>query len=373
MASFDKILIDLMDSHAEKYRVPGFDCSVFHNHEEIFRYRAGYADLETKTPITENTLYNLYSNTKVITCVAAMQLFEQGKFLLEDELSRYFPEFAHMKVLQPDGTLTDATKPITIRDLFRMTAGFGDGGSPLEQEMGMKFFMETGGACPGSEFPKHLAQAPLLFEPGTKFFYGICHEMLAALISKFSGLTFGEYLERHIFRPLGMNNTAFTLDKLENKALANQYRFCGSGQPLHCHGPANCLIPPILRESASGGLISSVDDYMKFQQALATGETLLHRSTIELMRLDQLSGTMRDGYGYTGIGMGYGLGVRTIIDQAVCGSPIGFGPFGWGGATGSYGSIDPENDLCIFYMQHVFGTEDLRTANRIRNTVYANL
>ena len=373
MASFEKQLTAHLDRFAAAYKLPGYDCSVYHHHKEIYRHMSGVADLETGTPIDRNTLYNLYSNTKVVACVAALQLFEQGYFLLEDELSRYFPEFSKMKVLQPDGTVTDAKNPIMIRDLFRMTAGFGDGTSPVEQEMGMKFFTETGGACPGSELPKYLAQSPLLFEPGSKFFYGICHEMLAALVAKFSGKTFGEYLEEHIFRPLGMTNTAFTLDKLENKALANQYRFEGPDKPLTPLGAANCLLPPILKESASGGLISSVDDYMKFQEALTVDGQLLHRRTIELMRLDQLSGSQRDGYGYTHIGMGYGLGVRTVIDQAKCGSPVGFGPFGWGGASGSYGSIDPENELTIFYMQHVFDTDSLWGNNAMRNIIYSSL
>ncbi len=371
MANFAAHLTALLDEIMEEYDLPGYDCAVWQGGKEIYRHMTGVADLETGVPVTENTLYNIYSNTKVITCVAAMQLYEQGKFLLEDPLSMYFPEFARMKVRTADGSITDAKNAITIRDLFRMTAGIGDGDD--YGDMGMKFYMETGGACPLSALPKYLAEAPLLFEPGTQFKYGICHEMLAALIEKLSGQSFGRYLEEHIFQPLGMSDTAFTLDKLENKALANQYRFTGKDQPLYCHGPVNCLIPPILRESASGGLISSVNDYMKFQQALASGEQLLRRRTINLMRLDQLSGTQREGYGYTHIGMGYGLGVRTVIDQAACGDPVGFGPFGWGGAAGTYGSIDPENDLCIFYAQHVFGTDDLRTHCRIRNVIYANL
>lgn len=239
--------------------------------------------------------------------------------------------------------------------------------------MGMKFYIETAGACPVELLPKYLAEAPLLFEPGTQYKYGICHEMLAALIEKLTGQRFGEYLQEHIFNPLGMKNTGFAPDKLESTQRANQYRVLGADQPLEPLGPANCLILPILKESASGGLIGTVDDYMKFQKALAVGETLLSRRTIDLMRLDQLSGTMRDGYGYTDIGLGYGLGVRTTANQAALGAPVGFGPFGWGGAAGSYGSIDPENELCIFYAQHVFGTEDLRLHNRIRNAVYANI
>ncbi len=371
MANFAAPLTALLDEIMAQYGLPGYDCAVWQGGREIYRRTVGVADLETGAPVTDRTLYNIYSNTKVITCVAALQLFEQGKFLLEDPLSLYFPEFTHMKVRTADGGTTEAKAPITIRDLFRMTAGIGDGDD--YKEMGMKFYMETGGACPLSALPKYLAEAPLLFEPGTQFKYGICHEMLAALIEKLSGQSFGAYLDEHIFRPLGMNNTAFSPEKTETKALANQYRYTGKGQPLDCCGSTNCLIPPILRESASGGLISSVNDYMKFQQALASGERLLHRSTIDLMRMDQLSGTMREGYGYSHIGMGYGLGVRTVIDQAACGSPIGFGPFGWGGAAGTYGSIDPENNLCIFYAQHVFDTDDLRTHCRIRNVVYANL
>lgn len=112
---------------------------------------------------------------------------------------------------------------------------------------------------------------------------------------------------------------------------------------------------------------------MSFQEALCRGDVLLSRRTTDLMRLDQLSGSMRDGYGYTGIGMGYGLGVRTIIDQAGCGSPVGFGPYGWGGAAGTYGSIDPENELTFFYAQHYFGPDDLRLHNGLRNVIYSHL
>lgn len=371
MAKFEKALTALLDSFKEEYSVPGYDCSVWQHGREIYRRMAGSADLETGTPITGDTLYNIYSNTKVIACTAALQLFEQGLFLLEDNLSHFFPEFGHMKVRQMDGTLKDAEHPITIRDLFRMTAGFGDGSE--YEDIGMKFYRETGGACPILAFPEYLAEAPLLFEPGTQYRYGICHEMLAALIEKLSGQRFGEYLAEHIFRPLGMDNTAFSLENLENKALANQYAYAGKEEPLKVLGPANCLIPAILKESASGGLISTVDDFMKFQQALCTGETLLGRRTINLMRLNQLESSQFDGYGYTDIGLGYGLGVRTTVNQAALGCPVGFGPFGWGGASGSYSSIDPENELCIFYVQHIFDTDSTRLHSCLRNIIYAGI
>jgi len=371
MVTLEKDLTALLEQIREEDHLPGIDCSVWHHHEPVFRYMAGVEDLATGAPITENTLYNIYSNTKVITCVAAMQLYERGLFLLEDKLERFFPEFAHMQVLQPDGTLKSAERCITIRDLFRMTAGIGDGEDYAE--MGMKFYMETGGACPGEELPKYLAQCPLFFEPGTKYRYGICHEVLAALIAKLSGESFGQYLKNHIFQPLGMDNTAFSLEGCRSKSLANQYAWDAASGTMVSKGIANCLIPPILKESASGGLISSVEDYMKFQEALCRENVLLSKRTTDLMRLDQLSGTMREGYGYTGIGMGYGLGVRTTIDQAALGAPVGFGPYGWGGAAGTYGSIDPENEITIFYAQHVFGVDGERSHARVRNLIYSAL
>ena len=192
MARFESALNRLLDDFMNEYSLPGYDCAVWQHGKEIYRRMAGVADLETGAPITGNTLYNLYSNTKVITCTAALQLFEQGLFLLEDPFSRYFPEFAHMKIRLNDGTLKDAERPITIRDLFCMTAGIGDGGDYAD--MGMKYYMETGGECPVIALPKYLAEAPLFFEPGTQYRYGICHEMLAALIEKLRRIPAPAYL-----------------------------------------------------------------------------------------------------------------------------------------------------------------------------------
>ena len=117
MVKFESALDRILDDFMEEFSLPGYDCAVWQHGQEIYRRISGAADLETGTPVTRSTLYNLYSNTKVITCVAALQLFEQGLFLLEDQFSRFFPEFAHMKVRQPDGSVKDAGNPVTIRDL----------------------------------------------------------------------------------------------------------------------------------------------------------------------------------------------------------------------------------------------------------------
>lgn len=370
MALFEKYLTEFLDSERKKYNLPGYDCSVYHHGKEIYRHMAGYRDAESRQPITKDTLYYVFSNTKVITCVAALQLYERGKFLLEDRLDYFFPEMGKMKVKTATG-IKEAENPITIRDLFCMTSGLGSG--TISEEMGRKIYMEHGGCLYPLDMPKYLAEIPLEFEPGTQFLYGISHEMLAALIEKITGERFSEYLKNHIFKPLGMENTGFYPEQLKSRERATLYRYCGPEKEMISYGLSSCIIPPVLQECASGGIITTVDDYMLFQEALCRGESILRRSTIELMRLDQLKGEQRKGYGYTNVGKGYGLGVRTIINQAECGSPIGFGPFGWGGAAGTYGSIDPENELTIFYAQHMFDTDAERTGHLIRNIIYSFL
>ena len=370
MVLFEKYLTEFLDGERKKYSMPGYDCSVYHHGQEIYRHMVGYADLETRQPITRDTIYYVFSNTKVITCAAALQLYERGKFLLEDNIERFFPELGKMKVKTKHG-IKAAERFITIRDLFCMTSGFGSG--TISEEMGRQIYMEHGDCLRPIDMPKYLSQIPLEFEPGTQYLYGISHELLAALIEKITGERFSEYLGNHKFKPLGMKNTGFYPEQMESKERATLYRYKGPDEELVSYGLDSGIIPPLLKESASGGLITTVDDYMLFQEALCKGEAVLRRSTIELMRLNHLNAEQRKGFSETNIGMGYGLGVRTIINQTECGSPTGFGPFGWSGAAGSYGSIDPENELSIYYVQHMLDTDMGRTHNILRNIIYSFL
>lgn len=366
--SFERKITDFLTRAMDEYRIPGLDLSIYKEHREIYRMQMGYRDVENKLPITQNTLYNIYSNTKIITCVAAMQLYEQGCFLLDDPVSRFLPDFEYMTVKKEDGSLTEARNRITIRDLFRMSSGISDGSD--YGDMAQKFYEETGGSCPVLELASQMARLPLLFEPGTKFFYGLSHEILAALIVKFTGKTFSEYLKENIFKPLGMKNTAFLPEECASREFANQYSLEKDGLSLRNEGPKNCLVPPILKESASGGLISSVNDYIAFAEALCRENILLHKRTTDLMRHDHLTESMHEGYGSRDAASGYGLGVSTILNPAKAGSPIGFGPYGWGGAAGTYASIDPENKLTYFFAMSYFAPEQPRLQNALRNVIY---
>ena len=189
-----------------KLGVPGIDLAVYKNGECLLRYLKGYSDLENKLEMQGNERYNIYSCSKVITCVAALALLEKGKFSLEDRLSDYMPEFSDMSVRMADGKIRKAEKPIQIKHLFEMTAGFSyDCYSPELR----RAIEETKGKCPTRETMKYLAKEPLLFEPGDRWEYSLCHDVLAAFVEVVSGEKFEDFVKKNVFDIVGMNNSTF--------------------------------------------------------------------------------------------------------------------------------------------------------------------
>ena len=283
--------------------VPGFDLVIYKDGKYILRYMNGYSDLENKVKIDGNERYNIYSCSKVITCTAALQLWEKGLFSLEDKLSDYMPEFKEMTVRTDDG-IKKAENPILIKHLFEMTAGFSyDCYSPQLK----RCIDETSGKCPTREAMKYLAKEPLLFEPGERWKYSLCHDVLAALVEVVSGEKFEIYVKKNIFDPVGMENSTFMLPESEIETLAPQYRF-EDGRPVDVG--KNIITYKLGTEYASGGAggISTVDDYIKFLEALRTFK-LLNPETLKLMTTDRLNSSQRETF-MTAETHGYGLGVR---------------------------------------------------------------
>jgi len=345
----------LCDSFLEM-GVPGFDLAVYKDGKCVFRYMGGYSDLEYEIPMKGNERYNIYSCSKPITCVAAMQLWEKGLFSLDNKLSDYMPEFSEMSVKTESG-IKKAEKPILIKHLFEMTAGFSyNTGSQSIKEVQAA----TDGRCPTREVMKYLAREPLCFEPGECWNYSLCHDVLAALVEVLSGMCFSEYVKKNIFDPLGMNNSTFLLPESELDTLACQYRFdvetkkavnCGKNIQRHKLGT----------EYASGGAgcISTVDDYMKFLEALRIGDIILNKETIKFMATDRLSETQRQTY-WAQKTHGYGLGLRTPKAGGICTD------FGWSGAAGAYLAVDVENGMSIYHAQHMLSSPN----SKIRSWVY---
>ena len=344
-------LTETLDGFIKNFGIPFYDCIVMKDGACVYRRSNGYT--EGKTAVTGKELYNIYSCSKLITCVAALQLYEKGVFGLDDELCRYMPEFENMTVADGD-SVRPAKNKITIRQLFTMTAGFSyDLYSPSLK----KCSEETDGKCPTREAMKYLAKEPLLFEPGYRWEYSLCHDVLAALVQVLSGMTFGEYVKKNIFDVCGMENSAFLIDDL-NK-LVCQYRYNEETDKVgKCTGD-NVYRIGTEYESGGAGCVSTLEDYIKFLEAIRTYK-LLKKETVDLLSTNQLTREQLDMPSYWVYGKpGFGLGQRCPADESQ------LPEFGWGGAAGAYYFIDVKNGITAYFATHVLGYERFQQARGI--------
>lgn len=319
--------------------LPGFDLAVYQRGTCILRHHNGYRDLENKIPMNGTERYNIYSCTKLFTCVAAMQLWEQGLFSLEDPLWKYLPEFKEMQVQTEEG-LKPAQNPILIKHLFEMTAGFSYNTSSPSLLLCRE---ETNGRCPTREAMKYLAREPLQFVPGDRWNYSLCHDVLAALVEVLSGKKFEDYVQTHIFDVVGMKDSTLMLPTEDLETIAPQYNF-SEGKAKNIGKEIYTF--KIGTEYASGGAggISTVDDYIRFLEALRTGR-LLRPETVRLMATDRLTEYQKRTF-WNKDTHGYGLGVRCHKQGGL------LADFGWGGAAGAFLSIDLEHELSIYFAAH---------------------
>ena len=381
----------VLDSFVQE-GIPGVDCIITVNHKEVFRYFTGYANRETGRKIDGSELYLIFSMTKMLTCTCVLQLYEQGKFRLDDPISQYLPVFSQMELTeqamdtsagakvatgQSMGEYTALTRdqtaknPITIKHLLTMTAG-------LDYNLyapGIRTAMEEGKTTT-CELVESMAQTVLGFEPGTRFRYSLCHDVLGALIEKWSGMSLGEYMHKYIFAPLEMTDTFFGMPK-DAKRLVQLYRFDENRQVV----PAQMENPYQLTEayeSGGAGLTSTTADYAAFLDTLAcdgmskTGYRLLQPATVALMCQNHLTGQALNDFHALHEGYGYGFGVRTHMNNTESGSLSPIGEFGWDGAAGAFSLVDRENKLSVSYFQHVHET-GYAFQRRLRNALYQDL
>lgn len=322
--------------------VPGCDCVIYYQGSCIFRRYLGEA-------VTGKEWYRIYSCSKLITCVAALMLYEQGMIRLEDPLSMYLDEFKNMKVNTEKG-IKKAKHPITIKNLFCMTAGFSYNLYSPELERCRK---ETNGRCSTREVMHYLAKEPLLFEPGERWEYGLCHDVLAAVVEVVSGMRFGTFVREKIFRILGMENSTFLLPEKEFDKLNRQYYLEEKSGKVLERDKNNDFQFGYDYESGGAGCVSTTEDYIKFLEGLRTGK-LLRKDTLHLMTTNMLTEEKRGNFWLPEYG--YGLGIRCPK------KPDMKMDIGWTGAAGAYALIDLYRELSLFYVQHVrsFYTDELR-------------
>ena len=336
-------------AHFLEMGVPGFDLLVLRDGKEILRHKGGFMDLEKQIPIQGDELYNIYSLSKPLTVTAAMMLWEKGAFDLEDELSNYLPEFKEMTV-QTENGIVKAEKPILVRNLFTMTAGFS---YQLKSPWLMKLREDTRGRCPTREFARYLAREPLFSQPGTEYRYSLCHDVLAALVEVISGEKYEAFVKKNIFDPTGMTRSNFLLPVEEYDKLATRYVFqdgkavAGDKMPAYRIGSEHA--------SGGAGCVSTVEEYIRFAEGLRT-YALLKKETVDLITRPWLNETEARTWPLTTYT--YGLGMRKHKPNSVQAD------FGWGGAAGAVLNIDIENGFSLYYGQHMTKSpnQSMRTA-----------
>ncbi len=374
--------------HLAAARGPGCDISIRLRGQEVFRYQAGHEDAARTLPLGPDKLYNIYSCSKVATVAAALQLHEKGAFLLDTPVYEFIPEYRDITVRQPDGSAAPAKNIMTMRHLFTMTAGLNyDLFGPDMQQLQA----DTSGAVPTLALARALAARPLDFEPGARWQYSLCHDVLAAVVEAISGMTFRDYMQKNIFDVLGMDSTCYHNEAvLDRVALQYTYDLTETDPADLCahisRGSLRQLdktVPHILgtqHDSGGAGITTSVADYSLFISALANGGVgpnggrILSPGSIRLLQTDQLTDAQRVDYNWPAMkGYGYGLGVRTMIAPALAGSVGSMGEFGWGGAAGANMLTDPATGLSVFFAQHCHFPQEEYYQPRLRNVVYGCL
>ena len=347
--------------HFLRMGVPCFDLIVYKDGECVLRHMGGYSDPDKKIPMTGKEKFHIYSCSKLITCTAAMQLWEKGLFSLDDNIADYLPAFAEMTVRTEDG-VRKAKNPIKIADLFQMTSGLTYEMHTPELE---EYYSIPGNNCPTVETVNQFAKTPLAFEPGESWRYGLSHDVLGALVEVLSGEKFENYIKKHIFEPLSMNNSDF-LHPLEDwEGFAKQYIYDSEKREFL---PAWRYWCHLGKEFASGGggCTSTVEDYIKFLEALRVGDVILKKETIALMSKNRLTPQQLAAYDRPS-NMGYGLGMRTPLQDPKRTD------FGWGGAAGAYAAVDPVNNISFYYSQHVLHSPNRHLRTWLYKTIRADL
>ena len=356
--------------------IPDCEIAVYKNHECLYKNsfsRPDYPKEEAK-----KDLYYLFSASKVITCTAALRLVEENKIGIDDPVSKYLPEFAELYVLKGDKKVP-AKNTLLIRHLFSMQGGFT---YDLGYEGIRRVREESNNKASTREIVAAIAKMPLAFEPGEDYRYSLCHDILAAVVEVASGKKFSEYLNEIIFAPLGMKDFTF----YPTDAVMSRFKQQYSVDPKTFTAlPVEPNCPYRLSEnyeSGGAGMIGSLNDYAKFTDALASGESkdgyrLLRPETVALMKSNQLCEIGLNNFRTNSHnkGYGYGMGVRTLMDQKIENTLSPIGEFGWDGAAGAYCLIDTDNKLSIFYAQHVNGCSYVysHVHKAIRNLVYKAL
>ena len=373
-------------------RLPGLLVAVVRDDRLAWFETHGYRDVENGRAVEPDTIYRIYSMTKPITTVAALMLYEEGRFQLDDPVADFIPAFADTRVFASGDAETFTTvpleRPITVHDLMIHTSGLTYGFQhehavdALYRKRRIEFNANVG---PLADLAESAAAQPLVFQPGTRWNYSVSTDVLGRLVEIWSGVPLDAFFADRIFGPLGMRDTGFQVPEGQGHRLASNYvrRTDGDGLALADPGGDSRFLEPAATLSGGGGLVSTAADYLRFMRMLRgrgvlEGARVLGRKSVELMTMNHLPGDLVD-MGRPRFaempfaGVGFGLGVSVLLDPAkarILGSP---GEYAWGGMASTTFWIDPAEDLMVLLLTQLMPSSAYPIRRELRVLTYQAL
>ena len=394
-----KNLKHIIDKYIKQGLYPGVQWNITHQDNQ-YEGKSGFLNIESNKPILENTIYRIWSMTKPIVSIVALQLVEEGKIKLSNPITDYLPQFSNLKVLKNKNSsmsdLVEIQQMPTIKDLLSHTAGFTYNflGDPLAREYDKVGLFHSEVTTLEEEI-NLLSTLPILYQPSTQWVYSVSVDVLARIIEVVTKNTLQVELQNRIFKPLDMMDTSFQIEEQNIHRLITHYEFDPLQKKLHdplarAQKIAGYGHPSNQSTYARGGhgLFSTLKDYNKFAQMLLTGKTKNGNDIISKKILSQASTNhLADTFfpleiknfdqeileENTLASYGWGLGFRVMIDLDKTSDGLGsIGEFGWGGAAATFFLVDPKNNLTAVLMTQVLGADDILRKEFFKE-IYKNL
>jgi CubicO group peptidase (beta-lactamase class C family) len=383
----ERITDHLLRHYIDPGKISGCQLLVARHGQPAYYGTFGAMDIERNKPMADDTIFRIYSMTKPITSIALMQLYEQGLFQLNDPVHRVIPAWRDLQVyVSGDGDRMETRAPdttMTFRHLLTHTSGlcYGVGQHPIERRY------EAEGLRARRQdlqtFIDKLAGIPLRFDPGTRWMYSYATDVCGYLVQRLSGQSFDQYLNDHVFGPLGMTDTAFSVgaDKVERFA-ANYGRRRDKTLELIDDPERSVYLEHPAFLSGGGGLTGTLADYWRFCEMLRRGgeldgERIIGSRTLELMTRNHLpnggdlSATAIGAFSETAYeGVGFGLGFAMTLDEVDSGS-LGPGDYYWGGAASTIFWVDPHEDLVVIFMTQLMPSATFNFRGQLKSIIYS--
>lgn len=387
-ARLDRITDHLATNYIEPQKIAGCQVVVSRHGHVAYYSSLGLMDIERQKPLREDAIFRIYSMTKPITSIALMQLYERGMFQLNDPIHRVLPawreqqvyvsgEGEHLQLRKPDG-------PMTFRHLLSHTAGLSYGGThhPVDKLYQAQHVRRDEGDSLAT-FVDKLAGIPLHYNPGERWLYSYATDVCGHLVETLSGMTLDRYFATHIFEPLGMPDTAFSVsaDKVD-RFTANYERAPDKSLQLIDDPEASTYLTPPSFLSGGGGLTGTTADYLRFCEMLRAGgeldgQRIIGSRTLGLMRqnhlragadLAQLAIGSFSETAYEGVG--FGLGFAMSLSEVAAGA-LGVGDYYWGGAASTIFWVDPNEDLVVIFMTQLMPSATFNFRGQLKNIIYS--